>query len=119
MKADIKKRLELLEAKATIQGAEALTGGNPATVAETLEFLSAVMRGEIRDADGLIPSVANRMRAAKMLSEALQIGGSFDGLEADDPLTASLREEARRLEELRKGSTQQTTGQEARKEQNT
>lgn len=71
-----------------------------ATADEVMEFYSAVMRGELKDAFGLDPSLSDRINAGKEIMKRHAAAGSASpGAQntEDDPLTKALKEEATRL----------------------
>lgn len=97
---DIEQRLAALAAAVELpDGAQEAT--DAATVEETKVFLTAVMRGRLRDRDGFRPSISARMKAASLLIDHYLVVAP-PGTEEDDPLTKSLREEAERIEQAAK-----------------
>lgn len=78
------------------QDAERVASAN-----EVLEFYTAVMRGEKKDQFGLESSLADRLKAADSLMKrwsAVEGKKGADRPLEDDPLSASLREMAKELE---------------------
>lgn len=71
-----------------------------ATADEVMVFYSAVMRGEVKDAFGLDPSLSDRINAGKeIMKRHAAAGNALPGAQntEDDPLTKSLRDEAARV----------------------
>jgi hypothetical protein len=97
---DIEQRLAAL-AEAVERPDDAQEATDAATIEETKVFLTAVMRGTLRDSTGLRPSISARIRAASLLIDHYLIVDP-PGVEAEDPLTKSLREEACRIEQANK-----------------
>lgn len=66
---------------------------------EILVFLTAVMRGEVKDQFGLDATLADRMKAGADLLKRFMAGmpSDKDDKREDDPLTKALKEEAERL----------------------
>ena len=66
---------------------------------EILVFLTAVMRGEVKDQFGLDATLADRMKAGTDLLKRFMAGmpSDKDDKREDDPLTKALKEEAERL----------------------
>lgn len=66
---------------------------------EILVFLTAVMRGEVKDQFGLDATLADRMKAGTDLLKRFMAGlpSDKDTKREDDPLTKALKEEAERL----------------------
>lgn len=66
---------------------------------EILVFLTAVMRGEVKDQFGLDATLADRMKAGTDLLKRFMAGlpSDKDQNREDDPLTKALKEEAERL----------------------
>lgn len=66
---------------------------------EVLEFLTSVMRGEIKDQFGLDAALSDRLKAGESLMKRFAAGGLKygSGNREDDPLTKSLKEEAERM----------------------
>lgn len=66
---------------------------------EALEFLTSVMRGEIKDQFGLDAALSDRLKACESLMKRFAVGGFKYGetKREDDPLTKSLKEEAERM----------------------
>lgn len=66
---------------------------------EILVFLTAVMRGEVKDQFGLDATLADRMKAGTDLLKRFMAGlpSDKDNKREDDPLTKALKEEAERL----------------------
>lgn len=71
-----------------------------ATADEVMQFFSDVMNGKVKDQFGLDPALSDRLNAGKELMKRYAAGGFNIGIEKreDDPLTAALKEEARRME---------------------
>ena len=70
-----------------------------ATADEVMQFFSDVMQGKVKDQFGLDASLSDRLNAGKELMKRYAAGGFNVGVtkREDDPLTASLKEEAERL----------------------
>lgn len=70
-----------------------------ATADEVMQFFSDVMQGKVKDQFGLDASLSDRLNAGKELMKRYAAGGFNIGVtkREDDPLTASLKEEAERL----------------------
>lgn len=69
-----------------------------ATIDEVMKFYTSVMRGEEKDQFGLDASLTDRLKAGQELVKRLSLGNNNNQPEQeDDPLTASLIEEAERL----------------------
>ena len=62
---------------------------------EVLEFYSAVMRGEVKDQFGLDASLTDRLKAGDSLMKRYAAGGSKKNEAEDDPITKSLKEDAK------------------------
>ena len=69
-------------------------GKRIATADEVMEFYSAVMRGELKDAFGLDPSLSDRINAGKEIMKRHAAAGSASpGAQnaEDDPITKALK----------------------------
>ena len=66
---------------------------------EAMEFLTSVMRGEVKDQFGLDAALSDRLKACEGLMKRFAAGGLKYGesKREEDPLTKSLREEAERM----------------------
>lgn len=71
-----------------------------ATADEVMQFFSDVMQGKVKDQFGLDASLSDRLNAGKELMKRYAAGGFNMGVtkREDDPLTASLKEEAERMQ---------------------
>lgn len=76
-----------------------------ASANETMSFLTAVMRGEVKDAFGLDASLSDRIGAAKELMKRheLDLSRKKQGGDEEDALSRALREEAEAMERERTG----------------
>ena len=69
-----------------------------ATIDEVMKFYTSVMRGEEKDQFGLDASLTDRLKAGQELVKRLSLcNNDKQNEQEDDPLTASLMEEAERL----------------------
>lgn len=66
---------------------------------EVLAFLTAVMRGEVKDQFGLDATLSDRIKAGADLMKRFMAGmpSGSESQREDDPLTKALKEEAERL----------------------
>lgn len=78
---------------------KALAEKRIASADEAMEFLTSVMRGEIKDQFGLDAALSDRIKACEGLIKRFSIGGFNRGgtKREDDPLSKALKEEAERM----------------------